>query len=81
MGQALETRWLDWTMDGEHAESTHYPSVLRLYPYFLMNGSSSFGPREPYGYCTGLGAGPFLPSIQCRMGVKIYDGPRQRDAP
>lgn len=37
-----------------------------------MNASISLGPREPYGYGNGLGDGPFLPSIQCKMGVKIY---------
>lgn len=52
--------------------NTYYSATVRLYPYFEMKGSSSLGPREPYGYGTGLGAGPFLPSIQCRMGVKIY---------
>lgn len=51
--------------------STHYSGVPRLKPYFWMKASSSLGPREPYGYGTGLGAGPCLPSIQWRIGVKI----------
>ena len=52
---------------------TYYDFSDRLYPYLLTNASSSLGPRDPYGYDTGRGAGPSFPSIQCKMGVNIYN--------
>lgn len=57
---------------------TYYEFVDRLYPYLLTNASNSLGPRDPYGYDTGRGAGPSLPSIQCKMGVNIYQEGKER---
>ena len=52
-------------------KTTHYPVFERLKPYWLMKSSRLSGPRDPYGYGSGLGASPFFPSIQWRIGVKI----------